>query len=44
MLIYAGHEGDTMYPLHNAKCAMKEEVMPYGVRTLTTVALDFLGR
>ena len=44
LLIYAGHEGDPMYPLHNAKCAMKEEVMPYGVRTLTTVALDFLGR
>lgn len=43
MLLYAGHEGEGLYPLHNARCAMKEEVMPVGVRTLATVALDFLS-
>ncbi len=42
-LIYAGHEGDKVYPLHNAKCAMKEEVMPYGARALAAMALEYLN-
>lgn len=43
-MICAGHMGDQAYPLHNPKCAMREEVMPYGVRTLVSIALKFLGR
>lgn len=42
-LLYAGHEGDQVYPLHSAKCAMREEVMPYGARVLTAVALEYLN-
>lgn len=41
-LIYAGHEGEEVYPLHNAKCAMQEEVMPYGLRALVSIALKTL--
>ena len=41
-LIYAGHEGEEVYPLHNAKCAMREEVMPYGLRALVSIALKTL--
>ena len=41
-LLYAGHEGDAVYPLHNAKCAMQEEVMPHGLRALVSLALKTL--
>lgn len=43
LMVYAGHNGDAVYPLHNAKCSMKEEAMPYGVRTLACIALKYLG-
>ena len=42
-MVYAGHLRDAVYPLHSAKCAMKEEAMPYGIRTLASVALKYLG-
>ena len=42
LLLYAGHEGEEVYPLHSPKCAMREEVMPTGVRTLTALALKVL--
>lgn len=43
-MVYAGHNGDVLYPLHSAKCSMKEEAMPYGIRTLTSIALKYLNR
>ena len=42
LMVYAGHNGDTVYPLHSAKCSMKEEAMPYGIRTLACIALNYL--
>jgi metal-dependent amidase/aminoacylase/carboxypeptidase family protein len=42
-MLCAGHEGDRVYPLHDAKCAMKEEAMPYGIRTMVSVALAYLN-
>ena len=43
-MVCAGHNGDAVYPLHSAKCSMKEEAMPYGIRTLASIALKYLGR
>ena len=42
-MLYAGHEGDQVYALHNPKCCVKEEVMPYGVRTLVSIAIKYLN-
>ncbi len=42
MLLYAGHEGDELVSLHNPKCAMKEEAIPYGVAAMTGAALTYL--
>ena len=42
-MLYAGHEGDQVYALHNPRCCVKEEVMPYGVRTLVSIALKYLN-
>jgi amidohydrolase len=42
-MLYAGHEGDTLYSLHNPKCAVKEEAMPYGIRTMTSIAIKYLN-
>ncbi len=43
-MLCAGHVGDQTYPLHNPKCVMREEAMPYGVRVLASVALKYLSR
>ena len=43
MFLYAGHEGDETVALHNPKCAMKEEAMPYGMTAMITAALNFLA-
>jgi metal-dependent amidase/aminoacylase/carboxypeptidase family protein len=40
-MLYAGHEGE-LAPLHNPKCAVREDVMPAGIRTLVSIALEFL--
>jgi amidohydrolase/hippurate hydrolase len=42
-MLYAGHEGDTLYSLHNPKCVVKEEAMPYGIRTMTSIAIKYLN-
>lgn len=42
-LLYAGHEGEQAYALHNSRCAVREEAMPYGVRTLVSIALRYLN-
>ena len=42
-MLYGGHEGDAVYPLHNAKCVMKEEAMPYGIRTMASIAMAYLN-
>ena len=41
LMLYAGHEGE-LAPLHNPKCAVREDVMPAGIRTLVSIALEFL--
>lgn len=42
MMLYAGHEGP-LVALHNPKCAVKEEAMPYGISAMTTAALSYLN-
>ena len=41
LMLSAGHEGE-LAPLHNPKCAVREDVMPAGIRTLVSIALEFL--
>lgn len=43
-MLYGGHGGDAVYPLHSAKCCMKEEAMPYGIRTMASIAIHYLNR
>lgn len=42
MMLYAGHEGP-LVALHNPKCAVREEVMPYGMTAMTAAALKYLN-
>ncbi len=42
MMLFAGHEGP-LVALHNPKCAVKEEAMPYGMAAMSSVALKYLG-
>lgn len=42
IMLSAGHEGE-LAPLHNPKCAMKEEAMPYGMSALVSIALRYLN-
>ncbi len=42
MMLFAGHEGP-LVALHNPKCAVKEEAMPYGMVAMSSVALKYLG-
>lgn len=41
LMLYAGHDGE-LAPLHNPKCAVREEVMPVGMSALAVIALEFL--
>ncbi len=41
MMLFAGHEGP-LVALHNPKCAVKEEAMPYGMAAMSSVALKYL--
>ena len=43
MMVKAGHMGE-MVALHNAKCAMREEAMPFGMAAMITVALNYLDK
>ena len=43
-MLCAGHGGDKVYPLHNPKCVPLEEAMPYGIRTLASLAAAYLNR
>ncbi len=43
LVLYGGHEGDGVYPLHNSKCAMKEDAMINGMATLCAVATNHLN-
>lgn len=43
MILQAGHEGDELYTLHNAKCAVKEEAMKYGMAAMSGLAVSFLN-
>ena len=42
MMLHAGHEGP-LVALHNPKCAVREEAMPYGMTAMTAAALKYLG-
>lgn len=42
MMLYAGHEGP-LVALHNPKCAVKEEAMPYGMAAMASAALAYLN-
>lgn len=44
ILLHAGHEGDELVSLHNPKCAVKEEAMPYGIAAMTNIATAYLTR
>jgi amidohydrolase len=41
-MVYAGHMGE-LVSLHNPKCAMCEEVMPYGMSAMASSAVAFLN-
>lgn len=41
LMLYAGHEGP-LVPLHSPKCCVKEEVMPYGMSAMASIALAYL--
>lgn len=43
VFLHAGHEGDELVALHNPKCAMKEEAMPYGMAALLALTMGHLG-
>lgn len=43
MILQAGHEGDNLYTLHNAKCTVKEEAMKYGMAAMAGLAASFLN-
>jgi len=42
MWLYAGPEGDGVYPLHNPKCVMKTDVIKTGAAGMARIALEFL--
>ena len=42
-MLHAGHEGDELVSLHNPKCSVKEEAMPYGIAVMTNAALAYLA-
>lgn len=42
-MLYGGHGGDEVYPLHSAKCVLKEEAMPYGIRAMSSIAMEYLN-
>ena len=44
MILQAGHAGDDVYSLHNARCAVKEEAMPYGMAAMSGAAVEFLKK
>lgn len=43
IMLHAGHEGDELVSLHNPKCSVKEEAMPYGIAVMTNAALAYLA-
>lgn len=43
-MLFAGHVGEETYSLHNPKCCVKEEAMPYGIRALVSMAVHYLNR
>lgn len=43
IMLFAGHNGD-LVSLHNPKCNLKEEAMPYGITALVSTALTFLNK
>lgn len=43
-MLYGGHGGDQVYPLHSDHCILKEEAMPAGIRTLASIATAYLNR
>lgn len=44
IFLYGGHEGDELVALHNSKCAVKEEAMPYGMASMATMAVSCLNK
>jgi len=42
MILCAGHEGE-LVSLHNPKCILKEEAMPYGMAALVSTAVAYLN-
>lgn len=43
-MLYGGHGGDEVYPLHSSRCILQEEAMPSGIRTLASIAVAYLNR
>lgn len=43
LMLYAGHDGE-LAPLHNPKCAVREEAMPAGMSAMTAIALAYLNQ
>jgi amidohydrolase/hippurate hydrolase len=42
-ILFAGHGGDEIYSLHNPKCSFDEKTIPYGIRAMTSIAVEFLN-
>ena len=42
VMLAAGHEGE-LVSLHNSKCAMREEAMPFGIAAWVSIALAYLN-
>ncbi|MFA9380400.1 MAG: M20 family metallopeptidase [Acetanaerobacterium sp.] len=43
-MLFAGYVGDELVSLHNPKCALREEAMPYGITALASIAVDYLNQ
>ena len=43
LMLYAGHDGE-LAPLHNPKCAVREEAMPVGMSAMAAIALAYLNQ
>ncbi len=42
-MLFGGQGGDALYPLHSPKMTLREEAMPYGIRAMASIAVEFLN-
>lgn len=44
LLLYGGQGGEELYPLHSPRVVLREEAMPFGIRAMARIAVEYLNR